>query len=147
MSGYTAAGADPEKPHTVHNGRVPKQSQDEEDIEAQESVGTASDGSGDSTDIPVEGGMTVAFKVCLPSPPCNSSPVPCKACADASIYGGKAVTVFSLQFNASQYPLRVLAPFYIQADLVVRLLAAAAIVVELQPCDAHRCLYARLGGG
>ncbi|CAK0783380.1 hypothetical protein CVIRNUC_006579 [Coccomyxa viridis] len=62
MSGYTAAGADPEKPHTVHNGRVPKQSQDEEDIEAQESVGTASDGSGDSTDIPVEGGMTVAFK-------------------------------------------------------------------------------------
>ena len=98
MSGYTAAGADPEKPHTVHNGRVPKQSQDEEDIEAQESVGTASDGSGDSTDIPVEGGMTVAFKVCLPSPTCNSSPVPCKACADASIRGGKTVTVFSLQF-------------------------------------------------
>ena len=67
MSGCAAAGADPEKPHTVHNGRVPKQSQEEEDIEAQESVGTASDGSGDSTDIPVEGGMTVAFKVCLPS--------------------------------------------------------------------------------
>ena len=68
MSGYTAAGADPEKPHTVHDGRVPKQAQDEEDIEAQESVGTASDGSGDSTDIPVEGGMTVAFKVCPASP-------------------------------------------------------------------------------
>ena len=84
MSGYTAAGADPEKPHTVHNGRVPKQSQEEEDIEAQESVGTASDGSGDSTDIPVEGGMTVAFKVCLPSPTWNSSPVPIKACAGAS---------------------------------------------------------------
>ena len=95
MSGYTEAGADPEKPHTVHNGRVPKQSQDEEDIEAQESVGTASDGSGDSNDIPVEGGMTVAFKVCLPSPTCNSSPVYCKACADASIRGGKTVTVFS----------------------------------------------------
>lgn len=63
MSGPTAARSELEKPHIASSFRVPDHSEDEDDVEAQHSVGTESDGSGESAEIPVEGGMTVAFKV------------------------------------------------------------------------------------
>ena len=68
MSGHQATKADDlEKPPTFTSSfRVPDGSEDEDDVEAQHSVATESDGSGESNEIPVEGGMTVAFKVSSP---------------------------------------------------------------------------------
>lgn len=64
MSGHRAGRADlDEKPPTITSSFGLPDDEEEDDVEAQHSVATESDGSGDSNEIPVEGGMTVAFKV------------------------------------------------------------------------------------
>ena len=64
MSGHRAGRADlDEKPPTITSSFRLPDDEEEDDVEAQHSVATESDGSGDSNEIPVEGGMTVAFKV------------------------------------------------------------------------------------